>query len=98
VDIKPEHFDHGGEVDCGAWHKDPADAETLPPLVKGGYRVSIRRVHVGAETREHGEYEVYRFYHWSGEELVEIKGTLEECVRHVNGEYNQDDTIGGVKP
>ena len=90
MDITHEHFAYGGEVDCGAWHKDGATGLE--------YRLSIRRGDrkIAQVTGHH--YQVYRFYHGTKVEYVELTSTLRECVRHVNRVYDQDDTIEGERP
>jgi len=77
--ISPEHFERGGEVDCGACHRDGAKR----------FRVSIREKFSQYEVYRHYHYP----FSEEGREEIEFSGSLKECVEHVNRHYGYEDEI-----
>jgi len=76
--IKPEHFENGGEVDFGVWHREP--------FTDRQYRLSVRQI--GDEV-----YEAYGFFFDSRREKTIFIGTLRDVVSYINGEYGYDDEV-----
>ena len=77
--ISPEHFECGGEVDCGACHRDEAKR----------FRVSIRKNFSQYEVYRHYHYPLSE----EGCEEIEFAGTLKGCIEYVNQRYGYEDEL-----
>jgi hypothetical protein len=83
--IKHSDFENGGEVDCGAWHYDTLLEGNKRRL---GYALRLRL----KKGRKH-IYEVFKRYHLTKNETVIKEGTLKQCIKFINKNYNYQDEI-----
>ena len=85
--IKHSDFINGGEVDFGAWHYEVIEEDNG---FKHRKNFSLRLRKKEGEERV---YEVCKSYHVDRSVKVELEGTLEECVNHINQTYSYADEV-----